>query len=396
MTVVDRWLLPDGIEELLPSEALKVEQLRRRILDLYNRWGYDLVVPPLVEFTESLLSGVGPDLNLLTFKLTDQISGRTMGIRADVTPQTTRMDAHSLRRNGPNRLCYAATVLYSRQRTPLESRCPIQIGVELYGESGLAADIEVVSLMIETLQLSGITEVSLDLGHVGIYCSLLETAALNREREAELFDLLQRKAAAELDVWLRDNIDDEAVAGWMRTLVELSGDRTVLDRARAAYAEAPAEVELALDELAELVNAISTMYPQVDIYLDLGELCGYHYHTGIVFAAFVRDGGPAVGNGGRYDHVGEAFGRARPATGFNMNLKVLASLAPDLQVNKPGIFAPASEDPQQRRAIDELRRSGERVVAGFPGQRPDYRELNCDRELCLSKGAYSVQPIKLK
>lgn len=394
MTVVDRWLLPDGVEELLPNQALQVERLRRRILDLYNSWGYDLVVPPLVEFTESLLSGVGADLDLLTFKLTDQISGRTMGIRADVTPQTTRMDAHSLRRNGPNRLCYAATVLYSRQRTPLESRCPLQIGVELYGEAGLEADIEVASLMLETLQSNGISAVTLDLGHVGIYCSLLEIAKLDAERESELFALLQRKATAELEVWLQQNISDTQVAEWFKALVNLSGDESILDQAREVFAEAPAEVDVALTELAWVVAAIKKQYSDVNIYLDLGELSGYHYHTGIVFAAFVSGGGPAIGNGGRYDHVGEAFGRSRPATGFNMNLKTLALLAPQSEVDKPGIFAPAGDDDRQRQVIDDLRHSGERVIAGFLGQQPDYRELNCDRELRLIDGEYRVELIK--
>ncbi len=393
MTVVDRWLLPDGVEELLPSEALQVEHLRRRILDLYNSWGYDLVVPPLVEFTESLLSGVGADLDLLTFKLTDQVSGRTMGVRADVTPQTTRMDAHSFRRNGPNRLCYAETVLYSRQRTALESRCPIQIGVELYGEPGLGADIEVISLMIETLRLSGVTAVNLDLGHVSIYRSLLEIAGLDDERQQELFNLLQRKALAELDNWLSENIGAAEIAGWLRQLADLSGDESVLTEAREIFREAPAEVDAALAELEEVVAAVKRQYDQLEIYLDLSELRGYHYHTGIVFAAFVPGRGPAIGNGGRYDHVGEAFGRSRPATGFNMSLKSLALLAARPEVATPGIFAPVSDNKNQQRAIDELRKQGERVVAGFPGQQPDYGELNCDRELRLVNGEFRVEPV---
>ena len=393
MAVVDRWLLPDGIEELLPDEALRVERLRRRVLDLYDSWGYDLVVPPLVEFTESLLSGVGADLDLLTFKVTDQVSGRMMGIRADVTPQTTRMDAHSFRRTGPNRLCYAATVLYSRQRTPLESRSPIQTGVELYGEASLAADIEVISLLLETLKLCEAPAAHLDLGHVGIYRSLLEVADLSREQEQALFNLLQGKAVTELDAWLSQNLSEQETANWFRKLADLSGDESVLDRAKDIFADAPAKVDVALAELKAVVEAVKAQYGATDIYLDLGELRGFHYHTGIVFSAHVPGTTTGLGNGGRYDHVGEGFGRSRPATGFSVNLKALALLAKDLDVSKAGIFAPSVDDPNQHQAVDALRAQGERVVSGFAGQEPDYSELNCDRVLTLVENEYRVEPV---
>jgi len=392
MTVADRWLLPDGVEEILPNRALQIERLRRQILDLYHSWGYDLVIPPLVEFTDSLLSGTGSDLDLMTFKVTDQLSGRTMGIRADITPQTSRMDAHSLQRQGPSRLCYASTVLYTRPRHALESRSPIQIGVELYGESGLAADIEVISLMLETLSLVGLDKPQLDLGHVGVYGSLLECAELTADQEAELFELLQRKAVPELDVWVAANLPDPEMAGMIRSLVDLAGGVEVLDRAREVFAGAPAEVELALDELQAAVDSLLEGYPGVGLYLDLSELRGYHYHTGIVFAAYAQGIGQAIGNGGRYDHVGEGFGRSRPATGFNMSLQALAQLA-DSSPIASGIFAPASEDNGLREAVAELRRRGERVVCGFPGQQPNYEELHCDRQLLLVDGTYRVKPV---
>ncbi|WP_438951663.1 ATP phosphoribosyltransferase regulatory subunit [Porticoccus sp.] len=392
MTVADRWLLPDGIEEILPNQALQIERLRRQVLDLYHSWGYDLVIPPLVEFTESLLSGTGSDLDLMTFKVTDQISGRMMGIRADMTPQTSRMDAHSLRRNGPSRLCYAGTVLYTRPKQALESRSPIQIGVELYGEPGLEADIEVISLMVETLRLAGLGTPQLDLGHVGIYASLLESAALPADREAELFDLLQRKAVPELDAWLVKHLGNTEIALMIRALAGLAGDASVLDRARELFAEAPAEVELALDELQAVVSALGERCPDLDLYLDLSELRGYHYHTGIVFAAYAQGLGQAIGNGGRYDHVGKGFGRSRPATGFNMSLQSLAKVVLSEAV-AGGIYAPVSEDPGWRKAIAALRSSGERVVCGFPGQEPDYQELHCDRQLVWLDGNYKITAV---
>ena len=392
MTVADRWLLPDGIEEILPNQALQIERLRRQVLDLYHCWGYDLVIPPLVEFTESLLSGTGSDLDLMTFKVTDQISGRMMGVRADMTPQTSRMDAHSLRRNGPSRLCYAGTVLYTRPKQALESRSPIQIGVELYGEPGLEADIEVISLMVETLRLAGLGTPQLDLGHVGIYASLLEAAELSADREAELFDLLQRKAVPELDVWLGKCLENADIALMIRALVGLAGDASVLDRAREVFAEAPAEVELALDELQAVVSALSESFPDLGLYLDLSELRGYHYHTGIVFAAYDQGLGQAIGNGGRYDHVGKGFGRSRPATGFNMSLQSLARVALSGAV-AGGIFAPVSDELGWRKAVAALRSNGERVVCGFPGQEPDYQELHCDRQLVWLDGTYKITAV---
>jgi ATP phosphoribosyltransferase regulatory subunit len=400
MTVADRWLLPDGVEEILPNQAFRVEGLRRQVLDLYHRWGYDLVIPPLVEFTDSLLSGTGSDLDLMTFKVTDQISGRMMGIRADMTPQTSRMDAHSLRRKGPSRLCYAGTVLYTKPRYPLASRSPIQIGVELYGEAGLDADIEVIRLMVETLRLAGLEKPQLDLGHVGIYGNLLENANLSADQEVMLFDLLQRKSVPELDAWIASNIEDTAIAAMIRALIDLAGDASVLDDARQVFAEAPAEVELALDELQAVVDGLRMTSPEVELYLDLSELRGYHYHTGVVFAAYAPGVGQAIGNGGRYDHVGEAFGRSRPATGFNMNLQSLVQLserqglADEFEVTT-GIYVPATDgshqsERAQQQVVAELRADGERVVCGFPGQQPDYEELHCDRQLLLVDEQFQV------
>jgi ATP phosphoribosyltransferase regulatory subunit len=391
MTIADRWLLPDGVDEVLPERAQVVEHLRRQLLDLYNCWGYDLVIPPMVEFTDSLLSGSGSDLDLMTFRITDQLSGRMMGIRADITPQTARMDAHSLRREGPSRLCYAGTVLHTRPRGPLESRTPISIGVELFGEATVAADIEVIELLLESISSAGVENVHLDLGHVDIFRGLLADAGLSADSEAQLFDLVQRKAARELGQWIESNISDPQLAGWLNVLPSLAGSVEVLAAARDKLAGAPAAVLAAVTQLEEIVEAIAER--NVTIYLDLGELPGYHYHTGVVFAAYVQGYGKALGNGGRYDHVGEAFGRPRPATGFACKLKSLVSQSATPYAAKRGVFVAHSNNPAVAEQITQLRSHGERVVQGFDRQLVDYKELNCDRALVEQDGSWVIQKL---
>ena len=389
MTNVDRWLLPDGVDEVLPEQAHIVEQLRRQILDLYYIWGYDLVIPPMVEFTESLLSGSGKDLDLMTFRVTDQISGRMMGIRADITPQTARMDAHSLRREGPSRLCYAGTVLHTRPRGPLQSRTPISIGVELFGEASLSADIEVIDLFLQTLTNAGVEDVYLDLGHVDICRGLLSEAGLDDELEEELFELLQRKARAELSDWITLNIQDARLSGWLNALPTLAGGIEVLMQAKQLLKGSPKVVLDAISQLEGIVSAIADK--SVSVYIDLGEIPGYHYHTGIVFAAYVQGYGKALGNGGRYDHVGEAFGRSRPATGFAIDLKSLVTQGRSEVSSVGGIFAPFSADTESQNQINSLRSQGKRVVQGFEGQKVDLEEMKCDHQLVNIDGKYVIQ-----
>ena len=389
MTNVDRWLLPDGVDEVLPEQAHIVEHLRRQILDLYCIWGYDLVIPPMVEFTESLLSGSGKDLDLMTFRVTDQLSGRMMGIRADITPQTARMDAHSLRREGPSRLCYAGTVLHTRPRGPLQSRTPISIGVELFGETSLSTDIEVIDLFLQTLTTSGVDHVYLDLGHVDICRGLLSEAGLDTELEDELFELLQRKAQAELSEWISLNIKDASLSGWLNALPTLAGGIEVLTKAKHLLKGSPRVVLDAIGQLEGIVSSIADK--GASVHLDLGEIPGYHYHTGIVFAAYVQGFGKALGNGGRYDHVGEAFGRSRPATGFAIDLKSLVSEGQCEVSPVGGIFVPFNTDVEIQKQINSLRSQGKRVVQGFKGQRIDLDELKCDHQLVKVDGKYVVQ-----
>lgn len=389
MTSVDRWQLPDGIEEVLPAQAATAEHLRRRLLDLYRSWGYQLVIPPLMEFTESLLIGLGKDLDLLTFKLTDQLSGRTMGIRADITPQVARIDAHSLAEPGVTRLCYAGSTLHTRPKSSLASRSPIQLGAELYGDNSLAADVEIVRLMLETLEAAGLGDagITLDLGHVGVYQAVLASADLSEEQEQTVFDALQRKSVPDLQLAL--NGVDEAAAALIIALVDLHGDESVLANARELFAEGAPGALAAVDALHEVATDIRRQRADLDIYFDLAELRGYHYHTGIVFAAYVPGHGEALANGGRYDNVGAVFGRARPATGFAADLKALLALVPADTESRGAISMPDSDDPALAAIVNTLRASGE-IVINCLSTNPDPR---CDRQLCEQDGQWQVQAI---
>ena len=344
MSKADRWLLPDGVEELLPEQASQVESLRRKLLDLFRSWGYELVIPPLIEFTDSLLVGMGSDVDIQTFKVVDQLSGRMMGVRADITAQTARIDAHSLKREGPVRLCYAGSVLHTKPKSLMASRTPIQVGAELYGDAGLDSDIEIICLMLETLHFGGVKNITLDLGHVGIYRALVREAGLTDEAQQKLFDALQRKSTVDIEDAISSGIGNSDMADMMRTLSQLNGDFSVLARAKKALSGAPSEVLAAIDMLEQVAEKIFLRMPSVKVYFDLSELRGYHYHTGLVFSALAPGHGQAVANGGRYDHIGEVFGRARPATGFNTDLKALLSyLSKDGADDEAIIYAPASE-----------------------------------------------------
>ncbi len=388
---VNRWLLPDGVEEVLPAEAQSVEQLRRRLLDLYASWGYELIMSPLIEFTDSLLSGVGADLNLLTVKVTDQLSGKLMGLRADMTPQAARIDAHSYVKSGPSRLCYADHVLHAKPKSPLAVRTPLQAGVELFGEASLDADIEVITLLLASLEQINVPKVTLALGHVGICRALLESLNLSDTEEATFFDLLEAKDVAEIKRWATSNFESKQTINWLTTLPTLCGGIDTLSKACEQLDDAPAEVEAAIDELRAVSEVVAERYPNINVYFDLSELRGYHYHTGLVFAAFAEGFGDAIANGGRYDHIGEAFGRARPATGFGLNLTSVLSL---LSLAQPanGIYAPSSTDVTQWQAIQALRAQGERVVSGL-SQEPNFVELRCDRQLVLVNNEYIVKAL---
>ncbi len=388
MTSVDRWRLPDGIEEVLPGQAALVEQLRRRLLDLFASWGYELVIPPLVEFTDSLLTGLGQDLDLRTFKLTDQLSGRSMGVRADITPQVARIDAHSLARDGISRLCYAGSILHTRPNSLMASRSPIQLGAELYGDDSLAADVEVIRLMLATLEALGLESYTLDLGHVGAYRAVLEAAGLDDEREARIFDCLQRKSLPDLRIAVEGL--DAATAELVLGLVELHGGDDVLNRARELFARSAPAALSAVESLERVAQQLRQQQPDMQIYYDLAELRGYHYHTGLVFAAYVPGQGKALANGGRYNGVGEVFGRSRAATGFATDLKALMSLSAETVSAQAAIAMPDSDDPELALKVKALREAGE-IVINRLASAPDPR---CDRELVEVDAVWQVRKLK--
>ena len=366
MSFADHWLLPDGMDEVLPPQARQIESLRRRLLDHFHAWGYELVLPPKVEFLESLLTGAGHDLELQTFKVTDQLSGRMMGVSADVTPQVARMDAHSMRAEGVARFCYSTEVVRTRPDNLLGSRSPIQLGAELFGHAGSESDLEILCLMTDSLLMAGAKNLCLDLGHVGIYRALLAEAELSQQLEEDLFDLLQHKRTGELDQLL--GTAASPTVELLKKLAHLNGGVEVLDQAESQLAGAPQAVTEALAELRELATALQELYPEVNLYLDLSELRGYHYHTGLVFAAYVPQLGQALAKGGRYDEIGGVFGRARPATGFSTDLKMLASLT-EPQTQTALLIAPAAcqRDPQGRELLQSLRAEGKRVMIDLPG-----------------------------
>ncbi|MDO9105682.1 MAG: ATP phosphoribosyltransferase regulatory subunit [Methylovulum sp.] len=389
------WLLPDGIEEVLPVEAQHLESLRNQLLSMFACWGYELVIPPFIDFLDSLLTGAGHDLDLQTFKLTDQISGEMLGVRADMTPQVARIDAHNLKRECPTRLCYAGTVLHTRGDPLEKTRSPMQLGAELYGHTGQESDLEVICLMLETLALAGLQQVHLDLGHVGIYRALAGQAGLTGEQESELFAVLQRKAKPELKELMANwDIASELKALFLK-LPELNGDQDTLAKARIIFATANDEVKQALADLTSIAEKLAQRFPDLAISFDLAELRGYHYHTGMVFAAFVPTVGREIARGGRYDNIGAVFGRARPATGFSADLKVLSALSKQsFQPEKRElIFAPYLDDAALHEKIRDLRAQQQAVIQQLPGQTGGAEALGCTAVLAQEHQNWVVRPL---
>ncbi|NTV11585.1 MAG: ATP phosphoribosyltransferase regulatory subunit, partial [Zoogloea sp.] len=331
-----RWVLPEYIQDALPAEAEKLEALRRRLLDAFRANGYQLVAPPLLEYLESLLTGTGQDLRLRTFQLVDQLSGRTMGVRADITPQVARIDAHLLNRRGVARLCYCGKVLHTLPATATASREPLQIGAELYGHAGLEADAEVIRLLADSLRLAGVETSRIDLGHVGLFRALAVLAGMMPAREEALFDLLQAKDIPSLRVMLADV--EPALREALLALPTLYGGAEVLARAREVLPAVP-EISAALDDLERLAEQLAGL----PISFDLADLRGYHYHSGVVFAAYGGHSPTALALGGRYDRVGAAFGSGRPATGFSLDLRELAMQVRDT-ASAGAILAPQVAD----------------------------------------------------
>ncbi|HHJ38611.1 MAG: ATP phosphoribosyltransferase regulatory subunit [Methylothermaceae bacteria B42] len=386
---VERWLLPDGIEELLPSEAQRIELLRRRLLDAFASWGYEQVIPPLIEFLDSLLIGAGHDLEMQTFKLSDPASGRLLGLRADMTPQVARIDAHNLKREGPTRLCYAGPVLHAYGDALDTSRSPMQIGAELYGCSDIEADLEVIRLMLETLAQAGVLNVHLDLGHVGIYRSLAGQAGLDCQDEESLFAILQRKSKPDLVEFLQDYDCPSAIKEMLVALVDLNGSFEVLTQARKTLAHASDTVSHAIAMLETTALNLRNRLPSLPVHFDLAELRGYHYHTGLVFAALVPGFGKEIARGGRYDAIGKAFGRARPAVGFSTDLKLLLRYSSALEMpESKRVLAPPIDDPDLLDKVHQLRQQGWQVIQALPNCEAD--NIDCHYQLVPGENGWEV------
>jgi ATP phosphoribosyltransferase regulatory subunit len=375
----DRWLLPDGIEETLPEEARRIESLRRRILDLLDSWGYELVMPPLMEYLDSLLTGVGGGLEIETFKLTDQMTGKMMGVRADMTPQVARIDAHYLRRTGATRLCYFGPVLRTRPDCLGCSRVPLQLGAELFGVSGVDADIEIVELLVETLHLMGLRSVHVDLGHMGIFRGLMKQTGLDDAAQSLVMESVSCKSMPDVERRCTALGLDDAVRKMLVFMTAASGDVDQLGELHGRFADAPGEVRDAFDNLSVIAARLKQRLPDTRLYFDLAALRGQSYHTGLVFTVYLPGFGRAIANGGRYDDIGLEFGRARPATGFSLDLRSLARLTPVEVIAPETICAPYEEDSALMEAVRELRKSGKRVVFCYPDDSQDMARAGTGR-----------------
>ena len=382
------WMLPEYIEDVLPAEAARLETLRRRLLDLFKVHGYHYVIPPTLEYLESLITGTGHDLDLATFKVVDQLTGRLMGVRADMTPQAARIDAHMLNQQGVSRLCYAGTVLRTKPDGLARTREPLQLGAELFGHAGIESDIEIQRLMIKSLQLLGLKDLHIDFSHVAIFECLVREGCINVDLEESIYAALQSKdkvAVAQLAIDLPESVRQALVS-----LTDLNGDVTVLEKAHNLLPKLP-EITQALANLSAVANKLNDL--KVSITFDLGELRGYHYHSGVVFAAYASGYTGPVALGGRYDEVGVSFGRARPATGFSLDLRGIVSTFAPASLPK-GILAPESNDKHLLNKIEALRTDGLIVIQVLPNSDINLNELNCDSALILRNGEWLIEALK--
>lgn len=390
MFTQDHWMLPEGIEEIFPAEAESLDRLGRRLMKAFGTWGYRPVIPPMVDYLDSLLTGSGHALDLQTVKFSDPISGRLMGLRADMTPQVARIDARTARPEVPARFCYLGAVIHGIVGHLEKNRNPLQIGAELFGHNGLKATQEVIRLMLDMLATADVRGVHLDLGHVGLYRALAKRAGLSEAEERRLFEVLQRKDTTELVALLAQTTMSEALRQAFSALPELHGPLDCVAAARGALTAGGEPVMLALDELSIVGNALKAGYPDLPLHVDLAELRGYDYHTGMVFAAFVPGEGREIARGGRYDDIGGVFGCARPAVGFSADLRTLARLGAvqGCAPLTPRILAPAHDDPALAAKIADLRAEGHVVIQALGGSSETAEALECPLTLVFLGGQW--------
>jgi ATP phosphoribosyltransferase regulatory subunit len=379
------WVLPDHIADVLPSEARHIEEIRRDLLDMARCYGYELVMPPLLEHLESLLSGTGEALDLQTFKLVDQLSGRMMGLRADSTPQVARIDAHLLNRRGVTRLCYCGPVLHTRPAAPHATREPLQFGAEIYGQSGLEADLEILTLALDALKSAQVGALTVDLADARIVDALLLPSGLSAAQQVLVHAALAAKDRSELALLVQHC--PAATTQGLLALVDLYGDASVLAQAQQVLPDLPG-IREALVHLEWLAGHLDG----VRVSFDLADLRGYAYYTGARFSVYAAGASDALARGGRYDEVGSVFGRKRPAVGFSLDVKVLASAAA-VRPLRAAVRAPWGEAPALRAAIAQLRQQGETVVCVLPGHESEVDEFQCDRELVQVAGQWVVTAI---
>jgi len=393
------WLLPEHIADVLPAQARRVEELRRVWLDAARGYGYELVMPPLLEHIESLLSGTGHALDLKTFKLVDQLSGRTLGVRADATPQVARIDAHLLNREGVTRLCYCGPVLHTRPASPHASREPLQLGAEIYGHAGLEADLESTELALEGLSAAGLQGLVIDLADVRLVNGVLAglgVGALDKRLHAAVVQALTNKDVGALrELAGQGELAAVPVAGEVLTrLTTLFGGDEILVQARKVLPSHPL-VDAALDDLVWLAGHLRQSQPGISVGFDLSDFSGFAYYSGTRFAVYAKGHADALVRGGRYDEVGAVFGRRRPAVGFSLDLKIVADLlsGQGTQSTRSAVRAPWGEDPSLREAVRALRGQGHTVVCVLPGHEHDVQEFDCDRELAMVDGRWSVRAL---
>ena len=393
MPALNHWQLPQGIEEIMPPHAMQLEYLCRDTIDLCVSWGYQLVIPPLVEYIESLLTGTGEDMNLQTFKLIDQMSGRMLGIRADTTPQVARIDARNLKSDKPTRLCYLGLVLHTLPENTGDNRSPLQAGAEIYGHESVESDAEIICLALAILKLAGIHKAYIDLGHVGIYQEVVSWVKLNKKQDSQLLNILKRKALSELEVLIAEWKLSAVAGDMLKTLMNIDSSKNIMRNAKQNLARAGKKVCDYLDELQGIADSVYQKWPNANLNFEFAELRGYHYHTGMVFTVYTPNSGQSIALGGRYNDIGSAFGRSRPATGFSTDIKTLMSLSNIQPEIKYAIYAPISNDPALFKKIEELRQQGEIVIQELPKQNATAAEMNCDRFLKLKNSIWTVVAI---